>query len=228
MGQRYAWPSVLEFDREYRTLQAITLPRGDRQTSTRNITRTRRSGLHSGSNDASFDHQDLPRQGKERHRLPGRHGYQMGSLQQLKADVEMWRKRASVAEDKRINGLNINTTYANDTASAKFLQTISDSLREKTAGRTSSSLYISFMIDGDTDVILYLSLYRHHPHQTDDTDQSEQDFDNEDEPYAGLVPYDFLFANKTYSQMTLEPEEVKGRPDAMLTSDTYRDGVTKN
>eukprot|EP00058_Branchiostoma_floridae_P027241 XP_002612732.1 hypothetical protein BRAFLDRAFT_97289 [Branchiostoma floridae] len=55
-------------------------------------------------------------------------------------------------ENGRINGLNINTTYANDTACAKCLQTVSDILRKKTAGRIFVVLspYISFMNDGDT------------------------------------------------------------------------------
>lgn len=50
------------------------------------------------------------------------------------------------------NGLNVNPTYANDKACAQFIGVISDSLRGKTADRIASAPYLSFMIDGDTDV----------------------------------------------------------------------------
>lgn len=50
------------------------------------------------------------------------------------------------------NGLSVNPTYANDVSCAQFIGLISDTLKEKTGEKIASAPYLSFMIDGDTDV----------------------------------------------------------------------------
>ena len=52
------------------------------------------------------------------------------------------------------NGLNVNPTCSNEMACAQFIAVIGDTLKQKTAadvGNTTQA-YMSFMIDGDTDV----------------------------------------------------------------------------
>ena len=49
------------------------------------------------------------------------------------------------------NGLNVNPTYANDTACAQFVGVIADTLKGQTADKVASAPYISFMLDGSTD-----------------------------------------------------------------------------
>lgn len=51
----------------------------------------------------------------------------------------------------KMNGLNVNPTYANDVSCANFVGIIGDTLREKTASRIAAAPYVSFMIDGSTD-----------------------------------------------------------------------------
>lgn len=48
--------------------------------------------------------------------------------------------------------MNVNPTYANDMACAQFMGVIADNLRKKTADKIASTHYLSFMIDGDTDI----------------------------------------------------------------------------
>ncbi|XP_048856526.1 zinc finger protein 862-like isoform X2 [Brienomyrus brachyistius] len=50
------------------------------------------------------------------------------------------------------NGIAINMTYANDKSCANIIGVIADTIRENTAVKVSSAQYISFMIDGDTDL----------------------------------------------------------------------------
>lgn len=50
------------------------------------------------------------------------------------------------------NGVAINPTYANHKSCAEFTGVISDTLKQKTCAKISSTQYLSFMIDGDTDV----------------------------------------------------------------------------
>ena len=50
------------------------------------------------------------------------------------------------------NGLNVNPTYSNEMACAQFIAVIGDTLKQKTAADVGNATYMSFMIDGDTDV----------------------------------------------------------------------------
>ncbi|KAJ8365052.1 hypothetical protein SKAU_G00138830 [Synaphobranchus kaupii] len=50
------------------------------------------------------------------------------------------------------NGIDINMTYANDKSCANIIGVIADTIREHTAAKVSSAQYMSFIIDGDTDV----------------------------------------------------------------------------
>ena len=50
------------------------------------------------------------------------------------------------------NWLNVNPTYSNDTACAQFIGVIGDALKKKTAADVGNAMYVSFMIDGDTDI----------------------------------------------------------------------------
>lgn len=50
------------------------------------------------------------------------------------------------------NGMDVNPTYANDTACAQFIGVIADTLKKQTSKQIAESVYMSFMIDGDTDI----------------------------------------------------------------------------
>ncbi len=50
------------------------------------------------------------------------------------------------------NGVAINMTYANDKSCANIIGVIADTIRENNAIKVSSAQYISFIIDGDTDL----------------------------------------------------------------------------
>nr|XP_055071756.1 zinc finger protein 862-like isoform X1 [Misgurnus anguillicaudatus] len=50
------------------------------------------------------------------------------------------------------NAVEINMTYANDRSCANIIGVITDTLRENTAVQVSSSQYVAFIIDGDTDI----------------------------------------------------------------------------
>ncbi len=50
------------------------------------------------------------------------------------------------------NGVAINMTYANDKSCANIIGVIADTIRENTAIKVSSAQYISFIIDGNTDL----------------------------------------------------------------------------
>lgn len=60
------------------------------------------------------------------------------------------------------NGLNINPTYSNDVACTQFIGVIADTLKKKTSVQIENSMYMAFLIDGDTDnatkecVIMYV------------------------------------------------------------------------
>ena len=48
--------------------------------------------------------------------------------------------------------MDVNPTYANDTACAQFVWVIADTLKKTTPKQIAESVYMSFMIDGDTDI----------------------------------------------------------------------------
>ncbi|KAK7877196.1 hypothetical protein WMY93_032098 [Mugilogobius chulae] len=50
------------------------------------------------------------------------------------------------------NGVTVNPTYSNDTACAQFIGVIAESLKLKTQKKIIDACYLSFMIDGDTDI----------------------------------------------------------------------------
>ena len=52
------------------------------------------------------------------------------------------------------NGLNVNPTYSNGMACAQFIAVIGGTLKQKTAADVGNATqaYMSFMIDGNTDV----------------------------------------------------------------------------
>ncbi|KAJ8353658.1 hypothetical protein SKAU_G00212250 [Synaphobranchus kaupii] len=50
------------------------------------------------------------------------------------------------------NAIDINMTYANDKSCANIIGVIADTIREHSAAKVSSAQYMSFIIDGDTDV----------------------------------------------------------------------------
>ena len=51
----------------------------------------------------------------------------------------------------KMNGLNVNPTYSNDTACAQFVGAIADTPKGKTADKVASAPYLSFMLNGSTD-----------------------------------------------------------------------------
>lgn len=65
---------------------------------------------------------------------------------------------------RKKNGIAINTTYVNDKSCANIICVIADTICENTVVKISSAQYISFMIDGDTNlsvkkcVIVYVSI----------------------------------------------------------------------
>lgn len=68
-----------------------------------------------------------------------------------KEEIPFTKFRSEIILHKK-NGLDVNPTYSNDVACAQFIGIIGDTLKQKTSVEVANSTYISFLIDGDTDI----------------------------------------------------------------------------
>ncbi|KAJ8386336.1 hypothetical protein AAFF_G00174330 [Aldrovandia affinis] len=68
-----------------------------------------------------------------------------------KEEMPFTKFRSQILLQKK-NGLNVNPTYSNDMSCALFIGVIADTLKKRTVEKIAAVPYLSFMIDGDTDI----------------------------------------------------------------------------
>ncbi|KAJ8367341.1 hypothetical protein AAFF_G00320750 [Aldrovandia affinis] len=68
-----------------------------------------------------------------------------------KEEMPFTKFRSQILLQKK-NGLNVNPTYSNDKSCALFIGVIADTLKKSTVEKIAAVPYLSFMIDGDTDI----------------------------------------------------------------------------